>query len=383
MTGAPDGRRVIDCHVHALPGPAMHAFRASLSGGDLSEGPPRLWGSEAFASPPLQVEALDRAGIETAVLTFSSNAPAALHALAKATGRGAAETVRAVNRELAGWAASSAGRLLPTAWVDPRLGDDALAEMERAVWEDGVVGFSTLCSFLPIGGPVGEPVQGPGELEFLDSPRFAPALELAASLGVPLFVHAGGKYRLAVGDPAPQPAALVFLTGGLSMPVEITLCVLRLLMAGTFERLPGLRVVLGQLGGLFPFLLSRLELVSRLVAGPGASAMSPRLAEGALAHLREHCGQIYVDTHSMDAPAIVAALELLGDRNVVFGSDFPVTPQALGREGPLEMLANLRLDPGTLGRILAGNAEALLPATARPAAVSPGVGPVGAGGGRR
>jgi predicted TIM-barrel fold metal-dependent hydrolase len=148
------------------------------------------------------------------------------------------------------------------------------------------------------------------------------------------------------------------------MPVEITLCVLRLLMAGTFERLPRLRVVLGQLGGLFPFLLSRLELVRGLVAD----------AEGALARLREHCGQIYVDTHSMDGPAILAALELLGERNVVFGSDFPVTPQAVGREGPLEMLANLRLDPGTLERILAGNAEALLPATPRPLAVSPSAG---------
>ena len=98
MTAAPDARRVIDCHVHALPGPAMHAFRASLSEGDLSEGPPKLWASEAFASPSLQVDALDRAGIETAVVTFSSNAPAALHALARTTGRGAAETVRAVNR---------------------------------------------------------------------------------------------------------------------------------------------------------------------------------------------------------------------------------------------------------------------------------------------
>jgi predicted TIM-barrel fold metal-dependent hydrolase len=361
MTGAPDTRRVIDCHIHALPGPTMDAFRTSLSGaGDLSEGPPRLWASEAFASPSLQVDALDQAGIETAVLTFSSNAPAALHALAKATRRGAAETVRAVNRELAGWAASSGGRLLATAWVDPRLGDDALAEMERAVGEDGVVGLSTLCSFLPLGGPAGVE----GQLQFLDSPQFAPALELAASLGVPLFVHAGGKYDLAVGDPAPAPRALVFLRGGLSMPVEITLCVLRLLMAGTFERLPGLRVVLGQLGGLFPFLLSRLELVRGLVADP----------EGALARLRDHCGQIYVDTHSMDGPAIVAALELLGDRNVVFGSDFPVTPQALGREGPLEMLAKLRLDPRTLERILAGNAEALLPATGRPLAASPSAG---------
>jgi predicted TIM-barrel fold metal-dependent hydrolase len=353
----------------------MDAFRTSVSGaGDLSEGPPRLWASHVFASPSLQVDALDQAGIETAVLTFSSNAPAALHALAKATGRGAAETVRAVNHELAGWAARSGGRLIATAWIDPRLGDDALAEMERAVREDGVVGLSTLCSFLPLRGPVAEPFGGPvgaeAQLQFLDSPRFAPALELAASLGVPLFVHAGGKYDLAVGDPAPAPRTFVFLRGGLSMPVEITLCVLRLLMAGTFERLPGLRVVLGQLGGLFPFLLSRLELVRGLVADP----------EGALARLREHCGQIYVDTHSMDAPAIVAALELLGDRNVVFGSDFPVTPQALGREGPLEMLAKLRLDPRTVERILCGNAEALLPATARPLAVSRRIGPVGTGG---
>jgi predicted TIM-barrel fold metal-dependent hydrolase len=76
----------------------------------------------------------------------------------------------------------------------------------------------------------------------------------------------------------------------------------------------------------------------------------------------------------MDTPAIVAALELLGDRNVVFGSDFPVTPQALGREGPLEMLAHLRLDPGTLEGILAGNAAALLRATGRPLAASPSAG---------
>jgi uncharacterized protein len=77
------------------------------------------------------IDAMDRAGIETAVLFTVNGLLGGLNA----------GDYRATNEEIAETAARFPGRFIPFASVNPRDGDDALAEMERAVRDLGCRGF--------------------------------------------------------------------------------------------------------------------------------------------------------------------------------------------------------------------------------------------------
>lgn len=50
-----------------------------------------------------------------------------------------------------------------------------------------------------------------------------------------------------------------------------TICVSRLVLSGIFDRHPGAKVVIGQLGGLFPFTLERFDMLYTMYAA-GAKA---------------------------------------------------------------------------------------------------------------
>jgi predicted TIM-barrel fold metal-dependent hydrolase len=355
---APQPPTVVDCHTHAQPAWAMQAFRRWLgntAGHD--EGPASLWASRAFENQDLQLENLRAHGIDTAVLTHSSNTPAALRAAAPSTPMSGeadlsgTQTIARVNDELLAWAVSSHGHLVTTAWIDPRLPDSALAELER-VTQGGAVGASMLCAY---------PDRSRGLL-FLDAPQFAPVLKAAAVARVPLFLHASAKYPLfAVAGPPIVGLPGHCLTGGLSMLVESTLCLLRLVLTGTFERLPELRVVAGQLGGVLPFVAGRMDLIRTLLSAEfGVDPLMSSSSIGVLRDLRDYSDNLYLDTHSMNAAALECALEFLGPERIVFGSDFPVTPDQLGRASGLELIYKLGLPTVDRDAILGGNARQLL-----------------------
>lgn len=355
---APRQPAVVDCHTHAQPAWVMQAFRRWLddtAGHD--EGPASLWASRAFETPDLQLANLRAHGIGTAVLTHSSNTPAALHAAALSTrgsgkvGLSGTQTIARVNDELRAWAAGSHGQLVVTAWIDPRLPDSALAELERVAQGDAV-GASMLCAYP-------DPSRG---LRFLDAPEFDPVLRAAAEARVPLFLHASAKYPLfAAAGPPVTGLPGHCLTGGLSMLVESTLCLLRLVLTGTFERLPELRVVAGQLGGVLPFVAGRMDFIRTVLsAASGSDPLTSSTSVAVLRDLRDYSDNLYLDTHSMNVAALECALEFLGPKRIVFGSDFPVTPDQHGRARGLELITKLDLPREDRDAILGGNARQLL-----------------------
>lgn len=138
------------------------------------------------------------------------------------------------------------------------------------------------------------------------------------------------------------------------------------MLAGTFDRHPNLRVVFGQLGGVLPLVLGRFDLIHRLISRADTGGSVSRSTVPVLRRLRDHTGQVYVDTHSMDAPALECALDVLGPDHIVFGSDFPVTPADAGREDALRLLRRTAGDHAAA--VLAGNALSLLRPTIREAA---------------
>lgn len=353
MTASRTG--VVDCHTHAYPGWVDSAFREWLDSSDsLAEGPPALWRSPALADPARHTASMDEHDVGIALITYTTNVIRAMHsaALAGPRPRTGPQTIAAVNAEMRGWAARSGGRLLATCWIDPRLPDSAMAEIERAATDGGVPAVSGHTAYVD---------QETGLLRFLDDPQFEPVLTAAEAAGVAVFLHSSGKYLLP-SEPALGGLAGSCLKGSLSMIVENTLCLARLVLTGSLDRHPGLRVVLGQLGGVLPFVLGRFDLIHTLL---GADGDGTARAVGALPRLRDYTGHVYVDTHSMGPAALECALTVLGPDRIVFGSDYPVTPGRVGRGDGLRALHEAGLSPADLDAITAGNATSLLQLTSK------------------
>lgn len=348
---------VIDCHSHALPPWVQEAFHRWLDEtGSLSEGPRSLWASDAFADPGEHLTSMTANGVDTAVLTFSSNAIAAMHAAARGgpVRRTGVETIRMVNDELRGWAAASGGRLQATRWVDPSVPESATAEIARAAEDGGIPAVSMHTAYQD---------RGDGRLRFLDDPEFLPVLRAAEAADVTVFVHSSAKFRLDQGAGMLDPRADACLTGGLGMLIENTACIARLVLSGTFDRVPGLRFVFGQLGGFLPFVLGRFDMLAEMLSPAGEGTAH---AAAALPRLRDHAEQVYLDTHSMDLSALHCALDSVGPQRIVFGSDFPVTPGHIGRYDALAQLRGAALSAAEFQDVRSRTAARILRLPAAP-----------------
>lgn len=340
---------VVDCHAHALPAWVQSAFvNWLIESGSTSEGPPGLWMSSAFSDPRLHLADSDLHGIDTTVLTYGSNTVAALHAAAQLESPkpSPGQMIARANDELRLWASQTGDRLLATRWVDPRFPDSAVREIERAATDGGIAAISMNSAY-------GDPATG---LRFLDDPTFGPTLRAAEAAGVAIIVHPSAKFTISSQPPLTGPANHL-LTGGLSMLVETTTCIARLVLAGVFDNCPKLRMVFSQLGGVLPMVFGRFEMLRELVSAADNTATA---AVGALPNLRDYADFIFADTHSMDTTALECGLEALGPTRLIFGSDFPVTPSRLGRAQGLKVLDALSLEPAEQTAVKSGNAATLL-----------------------
>ena len=158
------------------------------------------------------------------------NIPANL--IADADGHVPRETIMAMNDYLAGLVARHPGRIHGLASVDAYDGEQAAREAERAVRDLGLRGLFVDCAR--------------GDL-LIDAPQARPTLEVAAKLGVPVFVH----------PVAPQPLTRRWRPMGSSAPCSRAVrsnsaSLIALVEGGVFSQLPGLRVVVTAhaIGGL-------------------------------------------------------------------------------------------------------------------------------------
>jgi len=173
------------------------------------------------------------------------NIPANL--IADADGHVPHETIMAMNDELAALVARHPGRIHGLASIDAYDGDRAAREAERAIRELGLRGLFVDCAR--------------GDL-LIDAPQARPTLEVAAQLGVPVFVH----------PVAPQPLTKQMAPYGLigtlfARGTVNSASLIALIEGGVFSQLPGLRVVVTAhaIGGLA--MAAGLSGQSRLPSG--------------------------------------------------------------------------------------------------------------------
>jgi predicted TIM-barrel fold metal-dependent hydrolase len=105
------------------------------------------------------------------------------------------------------------------------------------------------------------------------------------------------------------------LTIALDFPFATTVALARLIMSGVTLRHPRLKVVAAHGGGTLPYLFGRIERAARVdTAGFGHPV------EDLLASARE---SLYVDAVLYSADSLRLAVNVMGPKNVMFGSDHP------------------------------------------------------------
>lgn len=103
---------------------------------------------------------------------------------------------------------------------------------------------------------------------YYDGPEYDVLWAAAAALGVPIYLHPtwpAPAAAAAAADASPHlPAAVTtaILAFGFGWHSDVALHVLRLYAAGVFDRHGDLRVVLGHMGEMIPYMLQRIERVS-------------------------------------------------------------------------------------------------------------------------
>src|ERR1700733_10567051 len=153
--------------------------------------------------------------------------------------------------------------------------------------------------------------------EYLDDPKFWPIFEAAEALGTPVYLHPNSPSRGLIG-----PLLDAGLDGAIfGFAVETGMHLLRLIVAGVFDRFPRLKLVVGHLGEALPFWLSRIDYMH---AATIRSRRYPQLKELAARPSDYLRSNVWVTTSGMPwAPAIMFCREVLGPDRVMYAMDYP------------------------------------------------------------
>jgi 2,3-dihydroxybenzoate decarboxylase len=206
-----------------------------------------------------------------------------------------------LNDRLLGETRKHPQRYAALAAIAPQDPSKAVGELQRAI----PLGFK--------GAVINSHTQG----QYLDEPKYWEIFEAAEALDVPLYLH-----------PNTPPASMIgpFLPRGLDgaiygFAVETGLHLLRIVVAGVFDRFPRLKIVVGHLGEGLPFWLFRLDFMHRsMVASKRYEGVKP------LNHPLSHYlkSNVWVTTSGMQwAPAILFCQQVLGVDRVMYAMDYP------------------------------------------------------------
>ena len=172
--------------------------------------------------------------------------------------------------------------------------------------------------------------------------RFWPLWERASDAGAVMYIHP----TFPLGVEAMQEYWLMPLVGFL---FDTTLAAAHLVFAGIPERFPGIRWVLGHLGGTIPYLAERLDRGFEMFSECRKDLERPP---------SEHLKRFYYDTVNFDPKALRLAIEFAGVGQILAGSDYPHQIGSIPKM--LTSIRSLGLPADNEAKILGGNAAGLL-----------------------
>ena len=278
---------LIDVHAHFLPDQYREALATARI--DQPDGFPRvpMW------SAAEHVAVMDRLGIEACVLSVSSPGVQFGEGL---TASDAVSLARHVNDVAASTIARHPGRFGAFASLPMADEGESLAEIERALDGLGLDGINLLTNVAGV---------------YLGDASLEPIMAELNRRRTVVFIHPTSPACwecTSLGYPRPM----------IEFPFDTTRAVTNLLLSGTLARHPDIRWIVPHAGGTLPFLAPRIAGISVLLGADDPAAVVAQLR---LLH--------YDLASSASAPVVAALLNFVDRSQVLYGSDWPFTPEPI------------------------------------------------------
>src|SRR5579871_6788812 len=275
-----------------------------------------------------RLKSMDEAGITLQVLSNSGPGPDLV------PGPDGVAMSREMNDHLAAAIARHPDRFAGFAALPMQSPDAAATELARTVKELGFLGAL---------------INGTTDGRFLDHPSYDGLLSAAVELDVPIYIHPHlppEPVRQAYYSDLPAGPARVLESAGWGWHSETAIHLLRLVVAGTLDRHPRLKLIIGHMGEMLPMMLARADEVFALDIDHLKRPVSRAILD-----------QVWLTTSGIfTEPPFLAALLTFGIDRIIFSVDYPYAPNARGRA----FLDRLSLAPDDMTKLTHGNADALL-----------------------
>jgi predicted TIM-barrel fold metal-dependent hydrolase len=201
----------------------------------------------------------------------------------------------------------------------------------------------------------------------LDDPELLPIFEASQQAKLPIFLHPHYGLPSSVWGGRANDYGHV-LPLALGFPLETTIAVSRMILAGIFEKVPELQMILAHSGGALPFLAGRIESCIEHDAHLKAEG---KLGKGRKTVWEVLKKNIYLDAVIYGEIGLKAAIQASGEDRVMFGTDHPFFPPLGGGGGEWQSVeTNFEAIQGALGTgnkesegALGGNAARVLKLT--------------------
>jgi aminocarboxymuconate-semialdehyde decarboxylase len=322
-------RPVVDVHTHMMSTAWMDLLRTK--GAPLYEVHPVANGRECIfrgdapVTVPtpghfdyaLRIRDMDAAGVDMAVVSLTCPnvfwGGREVSCLAAST----------VNDDMAAAQASYPHRIRWFASLPWEYPEAAVAELHRA-HANGAVGVMVLANIAN---------------RSLVDPAFVPVWDAIDALALPVLVHPTDPPGVDQMDMRRYD-----LTWSVGFMFDTTLAIGRMILDGFFDRYTRLKIIASHGGAALP------QLVGRFDKGFHVSTLEDRVIERPPS---EYLREIYYDCITYDRGALERLVDVVGESQVLFGSDYPhIVGDMAGMRANVDSLA-----PSTRDAIRSGNAE--------------------------
>jgi aminocarboxymuconate-semialdehyde decarboxylase len=281
--------RTVDVHAHVVFQESAEICRGTPLEKKIAH---QVKGRMARPVDEQRIEELDKMGIDVSAMSVNALWYSADEALAT-------RLIAVQNQKLAALAASYPDRFACYASVALQFPELAAKQLEYAIKALGLCGVA-------VGGSV--------EGEELASRRFDPFWAKAEELQALVFIHPQQDAKYLRSQRMDGNGALDNVIGN---PLETTYALAHLILEGTFDRFPNLRVCGAHGGGYLPSYPDRMDHAAKVFP---KKCQTPVLKKKPSEYLK----QIFVDTLVFSPEALRHLVAVCGAAQLMIGTDFPV-----------------------------------------------------------